>query len=107
MLKGQAWAGARSKAWEVDGLRHTVEPGLNYVYVPQPGERPPQLPQYDFEFVTPRLLPIDFPDYNSIDSIDSRNVIRWSLRNRLQTRRAGDTFHILNWNVYTCPLNTS
>jgi lipopolysaccharide assembly outer membrane protein LptD (OstA) len=97
----RTWAGARSKAWDVEGLRHIVEPGLNYVYVPQPGERPPQLPQYDFEFVTPRLLPIDFPDYNSIDSIDSRNVIRWSLRNRLQTRRAGDTVDILNWNVYT------
>lgn len=97
----RTWQAARSKAFDIEGLRHIVEPGINYVYVPDPSQRPNQLPQYDFEFLTPRLLPIDFPDYNSIDSIDSRNVIRWSLRNRLQTRRAGETVEVVHWSVYT------
>ncbi len=35
------------------------------------------------------LLPIQFPDYNDIDAIDSENVIRFGLRNTLQTKRAG------------------
>jgi LPS-assembly protein len=97
----RTWMGARSRAFDVDGLRHIIEPGVNYVYVPDPTDRPQQLPQYDFEFVSPRLIPIEFPDYNSIDSIDNRNVIRWSLRNRLQTRRAGGTVEVVEWAVYT------
>lgn len=97
----RTWQAARSKSFDIQGLRHIIEPNINYVYVPEPGQRPAQLPQYDFEFLTPRLLPIDFPDYNSIDSIDSRNVIRWSLRNRLQTRRAGETVEVVHWAVYT------
>lgn len=95
------WAGANSRALEVDGLRHIVEPSVNYVYVPQPGVRPPNLPQYDFEFTTPRLLPVEFTDYNAIDSIDSQNVVRWALRNRLQTKREGRVEDLLNWALYT------
>lgn len=97
----RSWMGARSKAFDIDGLRHIVEPSVNYVYVPDPSARPSEIPQYDFEFITPRLLPIEFPDYNSIDSIDNRNVIRWALRNRLQTRREGATTEVLEWAVYT------
>jgi hypothetical protein len=97
----RTWAGTTYKPLSIDGLRHIFEPGLNYVYVPNPNEHPRQIPQYDYEFITPRLLPIDFPDYNAIDSIDSRNVIRWSLRNRLQTKRAGRVEDVVNWALYT------
>lgn len=97
----RTWEGVRSRALSLDGLRHIVEPGINYVYVPEPALRPGRVPQYDFSFVTPRLLPIEFPDYNSIDSIDTQNVIRWSLRNRLQTKRAGQVEDVVHWAVYT------
>jgi lipopolysaccharide assembly outer membrane protein LptD (OstA) len=97
----RTWASKRSRLFDLEGLRHIIEPGLNYVFVPDPALNPGNLPQYDFEFITPRLLPIDFPDYNAIDSIDSHNVIRWSLRNRLQTRRAGQPEDVLNWALYT------
>jgi LPS-assembly protein len=58
-------------------------------------------PQFDYELPSLRLLPIDFPDYNSIDSIDSQNVIRLGLHNKLQTRRNGQVADALDWNVYT------
>ena len=45
------------------------------------------------------LLPIQFPDYNNIDSIDSENVIRFGLRNTLQTKRDGQLDNLLDWNV--------
>lgn len=93
------WDGVQSKMFDVDGLRHIVQPSLNYVFVPEPDVRPFQLPQYDFDWMTPRLLPIEFPDYNSVDSIDSQNAIRWGLRNRLQTRREGQVRDILNWGI--------
>jgi hypothetical protein len=45
------------------------------------------------------LLPVQFPDYNSIDSIDTMNVIRFGLRNTLQTKRNGQLDDLVNWNV--------
>ena len=42
---------------------------------------------------------MDFPDYNSIDSVDAQNVIRFGLRNALQTKRDGQIEDLLNWNV--------
>ncbi len=95
------WNGARSRLWDVTELRHIVEPSINYVYVPTPNREPSQLPQFDSELRSLRLLPVDYPDYNSIDSIDSQNVFRLGLRNKLQTKRKDEIDNVLNWAVYT------
>src|SRR5688572_13356345 len=83
----RTWAGTRSKFWEINGVRHIIKPSANYAYVPRPDVEPPELPQFDYELPTAQLLPMNFPDYNSIDSIDSQNVIRFGLENKLQTKR--------------------
>ena len=95
------WPGVSSRFFQIDGLRHIIEPSVNYVFVPHPTVPPSRLPQFDYEIPTTRLLPIEFPDYNSIDSIDSQNVIRWGLRNRLQTKRKGIVDNVVNWAIYT------
>jgi LPS-assembly protein len=96
------WPGVRSDLFEADGLRHIIEPSINYVYVPRPNYvGTNELPQFDYELPSLRLLPIDFPDYNSIDSIDSQNVIRLGLFNKLQTKREGKVVDIVRWNLYT------
>jgi LPS-assembly protein len=95
------WPSLQSKLLEVQGLRHIIEPSVNYVYVPQPHPGPPQLPQFDYELPSLRLLPIEYPDYNAIDSIDSQNVFRFGLRNKLQTKREGRVENLLNWDLYT------
>jgi hypothetical protein len=97
----RVWQGARSRLLDMDGLRHIVEPSVNYVYVPAPNKAPPELPQFDSELPTLRLLPVDFPDYNSIDSIDSQSVLRLGLKNKLQTKRKEGVENVLNWSVYT------
>jgi LPS-assembly protein len=74
---------------------------MNYVYVPTPNARPPDLPQFDYELPSLRLLPNEFTDYNAIDSIDSQNVIRFGLRNKLQTKRQGKVENLLYWDLYT------
>ncbi|MEI7809538.1 MAG: hypothetical protein WCJ07_13755, partial [Verrucomicrobiota bacterium] len=84
---------------EVDGLRHIIEPSANYVFVPRPSTPASQLPQFDSEIPQLLLSPVLFPDYNSIDSIDSQNVIRFGLRNVLQTKRDGQLDNVVNWNV--------
>ena len=95
------WADAQSSLLDVDGLRHVVQPMMNYVFVPEPSDRPWELPQFDRDLHSLRLRPIDFPDYNSIDTIDSRNVLRLGVRNRLQTKRLGEVDDVLNWELFT------
>jgi hypothetical protein len=96
----QLWPGIENKLFEVDGLRHIIEPSANYVFIPSPTTAPNQLPQFDYELPSLRLLPIEFPDFNAIDSIDSQNAIRWGLHNKLQTKRDGQVVNLVDWNVY-------
>jgi hypothetical protein len=46
-------------------------------------------------------LPLEYPGYNSIDSIGSQNVLRLMLRNKLQTKRQDGIEDLVNWAVYT------
>jgi LPS-assembly protein len=63
---------------------------------------PSQLPQFDsLQTNALYLIPIEFPDFNAIDSIDNQNVIRYGLRNRIQTKRNGQVDNLLSWAVYT------
>ena len=93
------WADATNSFFQVNGLRHIIEPDINYVYVPHPSTPPSQLPQFDSELPSPLLLPVMYPDYNDIDSVDSQNVIRFGVRNTLQTKRNGQLDDLVNWNV--------
>jgi LPS-assembly protein len=95
------YSGARSEFLDVTDLRHIIEPSINYVFVPNPNVRPYRLPQFDTEVPSLRLLPVDFPDYNAIDSIDSQNVFRLGLRNKLQTKRNGEVDTLANWYLVT------
>lgn len=97
----RVWTGATNGLLQLDGLRHIVEPSFNYVYVPRPDARPWELPQFDSELPSLRLLPIEFPEYNAIDSVDARNVLRLGLRNKLQTKRGGQVENLADWNVFT------
>jgi lipopolysaccharide assembly outer membrane protein LptD (OstA) len=95
----QLWTGATNSLFEINGLRHIIEPSVNYVFVPNPSTPPSQLPQFDSQLPSLELLPVQFPDYNDIDSIESQNVIRFGLRNTLQTKRDGQLDNLLDWNV--------
>ncbi|MBI5775698.1 MAG: LPS-assembly protein LptD [Verrucomicrobia bacterium] len=97
----RTWRGAESSFWDVSGLRHILEPSVNYVFVPRPNKVPTQLPQFDTELASLRLLPIEYPDYNAVDSVDSQNTFRFGLRNKLQTKRADAVENIVNWEVYS------
>lgn len=101
MKASRVWRGVESKFWDVRELRHIVQPSVNYVFVPNPGTTPNELPQFDREIPSLRLLPIDFPDYNAVDSIDSQNVLRFTLRNKLQTKREDGIQNLVNWGLYT------
>ncbi len=96
----RVYAGARNELLDVTGLRHIIEPSVNYAFVPGPNKAPHELPQFDRDLPSSRLRPIEFPDYNTIDSIDSQSVVRLGLRNKLQTKREGVVGDLVNWAVY-------
>jgi LPS-assembly protein len=95
------WSTAKSKLLDLNGLRHIVEPSIKYIYVPEPHDLPHELPQFDYTIPSLRLLPIGFPEFNSIDSIDREHTLRFGLRNTLQTKRGGELAEMLNWEVIT------
>jgi len=84
-----------------NGARHIIQPSINYAFIPKPNRVPDELDKFDYEITGPRLLPIDLPEYNAIDNIDSQNVLRMSLRNRLQTKRNKSLVDVIDWDVYT------
>lgn len=97
----RVWPAMQNDFLQVDGLRHILQPSVNYVFVPRPNVLPHQLPQFDAELPSLELLPLEFPDYNAIDQIDSRDVLRLGLGNKLQTKRNGAVVDLLKWQLYT------
>ena len=93
----RTWSQAENRFWAVNGLRHIVEPSVQYAYTPRPDAVPLELPQFDRLVPSLRPLPVTFPDYHAIDSVDAQNVLRFGLRNQLQTRRTGGLADLVDW----------
>jgi LPS-assembly protein len=97
----RVYSGAESDLLDVHEIRHIIQPEVDYVYIPAPTRSPSQVPQYDYESPSLRLLPIEFPDFNDIDSIGRTDVVRLMLRNKLQTKRDSGVEDLINWALYT------
>jgi LPS-assembly protein len=95
----QLWPDATNSVLNVDGLRHIIVPSVSYVFVPHVNVAAPQAPQFDTQLPNLLILPVEFPDYNDIDSIQSENVLRFGLRNTLQTKRDGRLDNLFDWNL--------
>ncbi|MFO7822029.1 MAG: LPS assembly protein LptD [Lentisphaeria bacterium] len=65
----RVWDKAESEFWQVDGLRHVIQPFLNYTYIPEPTEDRENLYFFD---LTDRLI--------------EQNFVRAGVKQRLQTR---------------------
>ena len=83
----RAWEDAQSRAIGLDGLLHVIQPYTNFSYVVENGMNPAAVLQFDRFEPSTQLRPIDFPQFTSVDSIDSSTVWRAGVRNKLQTRR--------------------
>jgi lipopolysaccharide assembly outer membrane protein LptD (OstA) len=84
----------------LDGLRHVMQPYMNFSYVYNLGPGPEDILQFDRVQQTTQLLPLDFPQFTAIDSIDTWAIMRFGLRNRLQTRRDGRTYQWLTLDTF-------
>ncbi len=90
----RVYGGVDERVLGLDQLQHIIQPYVNFSEVEDFGVGSRQLLQFDRQIPTTQLLPINFPQYNSIDSIDEATVVRMGVRNRIQTKRDALTF---NW----------
>ncbi|MDB6150579.1 MAG: lptD [Chthoniobacter sp.] len=95
----RAYESVQSRLWGLDGLRHVVQPYMNASFT-YTGQDPDEILQFDRLNRSTQLPPIDFPQFNTIDSIDNWSILRLGVRNRLQTRRDNLTFSWLELNTF-------
>lgn len=95
----RAFEQVQSRVWGLDGMRHVLQPysNLSFVYT---NTDPRELPQFDRINRSTQLPPVDFPQFNTIDSIDNWSILRLGVRNRLQTRRDNASFNWLELDTF-------
>jgi len=105
----QTWADAHSDRFGIDGLRHIVEPFVDYQWV----AAPPTNNIFQFDTVrsitlnngstlpVTRYMPLEFPANTAIDAISREDVVRFGLRQRLQTRRDNQPWDLLEVTAWT------
>ena len=89
----RSFENVQTRTWGLDGLRHILQPFANWSWV-NASKDPSNLLPLDVLSGSSKLPAIDFPQFNTLDSISSWDIVRLGVRNRLQTRRDEET---LNW----------
>ena len=96
----RVWEDAQNMALGLDGLRHIIQPFTNFSWVSSSNSNPASILQFDRFEPSTQLRPIDFPQFTSVDSIDSWTIWRLGVRNRLQTRRDDSTVSWIDLETY-------
>jgi LPS-assembly protein len=96
----RTWENVQSRAFGLDGLMHVIQPFTNFSYVDENGANPTSILQFDRFEPSTQLRTIDFPQFTTIDSIDSWTVWRVGVRNRLETRRDDQTITWLELDTF-------
>ncbi|HEX7631925.1 MAG TPA: LPS assembly protein LptD, partial [Lacunisphaera sp.] len=76
----------KNEVWEIDGLRHLVEPKVSYRYAPETERGKAYIPPIDSRVFSTYLQPLSIGDSRSIDDLSPLNTLRLSLDNIFQTR---------------------
>ena len=96
----RTWENVQSRAWGLDGLMHVIQPFTDFSYVKEDGPNPTSILGFDRFEPSTQLRAIDFPQFTTIDSIDSWTVWRVGVRNRLETRRDDQTITWLELDTF-------
>ncbi|MCE0484444.1 MAG: hypothetical protein LV479_09425 [Methylacidiphilales bacterium] len=96
----RTWLNIKNKNLGIDGIRHVVEPFFDAQYAPSPTVTPNDIRGFDNRLYSTQLQPIDWTEYNSIDSIDRQAVVRFGMWNKIQTKRDGANYDLLTIQTY-------
>jgi LPS-assembly protein len=96
----RTWTDAQDPALGISGIRHVFEPFFDSEYAPSPTVTPNQIRGFDDRLYSTQLQPLDWTDYNSIDSLDREAVVRFGAYNMIQTKRDGANYDLLSLQTY-------
>ncbi len=82
-----AYERIQSQFLGLDGVMNVIQPYANYSLVENLGPKPNQIYQFDTVQPNTQPMPINFPDFQGIDAIDSWSILRLGVRNNFLTRR--------------------
>ena len=96
----RTWLNVSAPNLGIDGIRHVFEPFFNEQYAPSPTVTPNDIRGFDDRLYSTQLQPLDWTEYNSIDSIDKQAVLRFGVWNKIQTKRDGVNYDIVTVQTY-------
>ena len=96
----RTWLNVKLPNLGIDGIRHVFEPFFDSSFAPSPTVSPNQIRGFDDRLYSTQLQPLDWTDYNSIDSIDKQAVVRFGAFNNIQTKRDGVNYDLLSIKTY-------
>ncbi|MEI9997738.1 MAG: hypothetical protein WDO13_00450 [Verrucomicrobiota bacterium] len=96
----RTWLNIKFPNLGIDGIRHEVEPFFDSEFAPTPTVTPNEIRGFDDRLYSTQLQPLDWTEYNSIDSIDKEAVVRFGVWNKIQTKRDGVNYDLLTIQTY-------
>jgi len=96
----RTWLNVSNPNLGIDGIRHVVEPFFDAEYAPSPTVSPNDIRGFDDRLYSTQLQPLDWTEYNSIDSIDREAVLRFGMWNKIQTKRDGTNYDLVTLQTY-------
>jgi LPS-assembly protein len=79
----------KSDTWGIDGLRHLIEPFVQYRFIPDAEKGRQFIPDIDRTVFSTRLPTIDLADIRYLDDTQRNQHLRFGIEQRLQTRGTG------------------
>jgi LPS-assembly protein len=76
----------KNETWGIDGLKHTIQPIIQYRYMPAASAGAGQIPDIEGRVFDTNLRPTDFFYMADVDNLQSMNLMRFGLKQALQTR---------------------
>jgi LPS-assembly protein len=96
----RTWLDVKDPDLGIDGIRHVIEPFFDSEYAPAPTVSPNDIRGFDDRLYSTQLQPLDWTEYNSIDSIDREAVVRFGVWNKIQTKRDGLNYDLVTLQTY-------
>jgi LPS-assembly protein len=99
----KTWEDVSKPNFGLDGLKHTVQPYINYSYLN--ADEIEGLPSIDRMIPTTRPRPLDVPLWTAVDDLRNWNIARVGVRNLLQTKRDYSSYQ--DWRFRSADDSTS
>jgi len=83
----------------LDGLLHVIQPYARFSYI-STDDLDPLFPSVDRETFSTRPQPLSVPSFTAIDSLRDWSIFRFGMRNKLITKRDGQSYDWLAMDTY-------